>query len=154
MLVPGDPIGQKPDVLERLAPAGDLCRGQEVGIGRVDHPIVVPTERFESGHDRRGHAFDRRDMVAALAARHVVGAAARGLGHQRVQGRLRQRAAPLQVDVGDAKRRGQRLGRFQLAGELVAEPGEMTQVGVARSVDEGASRDPLETRLRGHDERL
>ena len=30
----------------------------------------------------------------------------------------------------------------------------MAQVGIARGVNEGASRDPLEARLRGHDERL
>ena len=131
LLVARDPVGQEADVLERLAPSGDLCRGQEVRIARVDHPVAVPTERFEASHDRRGHAFDRRDVVAALAPRHVVGAAARGFGHQRVQCRLRQRAAPFQVDVGDPKRRCQGLRRFQLAGELVAEPGEMAQVGVA-----------------------
>ena len=147
VLVPGDAVDQEPDVLERLAPAGDLGLGQEPRVGGVDDPPSSATVRLEPGHDRRGHAVDRRDVVAALAARQVVAAATRPpRPSARSAAAFGQRPSPLEVDVGHPERRRQRLGRLELAGQLVAEAREVAQVGVARGVDEDRARDPLEAR--------
>ena len=73
VLVPGHAVDEEPDVLERLAPAGDLGLGQEPRVGGVDDAAVgVAPDRIEPGHDRGRHAVDRRDVVAALAPRQVV----------------------------------------------------------------------------------
>ena len=64
---------------------------------------------------------DRRDVVAPLAARQVVGARLGGLGHQRMERVAVDRPPAVHVHVGHPEGRRQRLGGLELAGQLVAE---------------------------------
>ena len=88
-------------------------------------------------------------MVRAVAAGQVVSAALGRLGHQPVQPLLAQRPAALEVDVDQPEGGGQGLGRLVLAGQLVAEPGEVADVGVAAGVDHHPDLDPGQPGLGG-----
>ena len=155
MFVAGHAVDEEPDVLERLAPAGDLGLGQEPRVGGVDEAsVVLAPDRIEPGHDRRDHAIDRRDVVAALAPWQVVVARLGGLGHQPVELGLGDRATAFEVHVRHPKGRRQRLGRIELAGRLVAEARERAQVGVAGRIHEGLRAHAREAGPRRDDERL
>jgi len=75
VLVAGHPVDQEPDVLERLAPAGDLGLGEEPRIRRVDDVAVrLAPDGIEPGHDRRDHAVDAvRDEQPRDRLHRVIG---------------------------------------------------------------------------------
>jgi len=151
-LVPGDPLDEEADVFQGLAAPLHLAAREELRIRRIYHPAAALLEGGEPGHDRGGHPLDGRDVVRPLAARQVVLAGGGRLGHPPLEALLGQAAAPGEVDVHEAERRGQGLGGRQLPGLLVAEAGEGAQVGVAGRVDEDPPGDPDEAGLRRHDD--
>ena len=152
-LVARHAINEEPGVLKGLPPALDFGLGQEHGVRGVHDPSrLISSVGFEAGHDRRGHAVDRRHVIAALASRQFV-AVARGLGHQRMELVLRDRPASGAIHIGHSKRGRQGLRRIDLPSHLEPEPGERTQVRIAGGVDEGASLDPPEPSLRGDEDR-
>ena len=87
-------------------------------------------------------------MVRAFPARKVVAARRGGVGHQRVELALGEGPSSIEVDVRHPERRRQRLGRLDLARQLVAEAREMAQVGIARGVDHDRPLDLDQPRLR------
>ena len=150
VLVAGHPLHQEAGVLQRLAATVDLGPRQEPRIGGVGDAVGTLRERVQAGHDGRRHARHRRAVIRSVAARQRMGAGRCGLPHQGLDRRTVDGRAPVKVDVGHPERGRERLRIPGIGRALIAEARVMTQVGIARGIDEHRPHDPAQARLGGH----